>query len=59
MSFDYFKVNEFACQCESCQKKGGTGFNMNSKVVDRLDQAREIAGCPFVITSGYRFKEQT
>ncbi len=57
MSFDYFKVNEFACQCESCQQKGGTGFNMNSKVVDRLDQAREIAGCPFVITSGYRCKE--
>ncbi len=57
MSFEYFTVTEFECSCKSCQEKGGSGFNMNSKVVDRLDQARNLAGCPFIIRSGYRCKE--
>ena len=57
MSFEYFTVTEFECSCKSCQEKGGSGFNMNSKVVDRLDQARSLAGCPFIIRSGYRCKE--
>ena len=57
MSFEYFTVVEFECSCKSCQEKGGSGFNMNSKVVDRLDQARGIAGCPFIIRSGYRCEE--
>jgi len=57
MSFNYFTVSEFACKCKNCQEQGGSGFNMNSKFVDRLDQARGLAGCPFKITSGYRCKE--
>ena len=57
MSFEYFTVVEFECSCKSCQEKGGSWFNMNSKVVDRLDQARNLAGCPFIIRSGYRCKE--
>ena len=45
----YFKLSEFACPC--CGK-GGT--EMNLKLLVMLDEAREIAGVPFVITSGYR-----
>ena len=43
----YFKLEEFACPC--------CGENMISQsLVDRLDKARELAGVPFVINSGYR-----
>lgn len=32
----------------------GTGIHMNTAFVFRLDEAREIAGVPFHINSGYR-----
>jgi len=32
--------------------------NLNGGLVMMLDQARELAGIPFVITSGYRTEEQ-
>lgn len=33
-------------------------IGLNWKLVDKLDEAREIAGVPFKITSGFRSKEQ-
>jgi len=43
-----FKEREFACRC-------GCGANRISKtLLDMLQQARTIAGVPFVITSGCR-----
>lgn len=43
----YFKPSEFACKC--C---GSIGINPD--FVKMLEEAREVAGVPFVITSGYR-----
>lgn len=43
----HFKIEEFKCPC--CG-----GLIIDEHLVDLLDQAREIAGVPFVITSGYR-----
>lgn len=45
--FKYFHMDEFACSC--CGKN-----EMSKAVVKMLDEARHIAGIPFVITSGYR-----
>ena len=45
----YFKVTEFASPDEP-----GSGFNMDKDFVCLLDKARELAGVPFRITSGYR-----
>jgi uncharacterized protein YcbK (DUF882 family) len=45
----YFKIEEF----ESPDLKG-SGVNMDKDFLDLLDKAREDAGVPFVITSGYR-----
>ena len=43
----HFKPQEFDCPC--------CGANMmQQEFMDRLDKAREIAGIPFRITSGYR-----
>lgn len=52
MSFKYFTYKEFDC-------KGGVGKgeNMDQEFMCLLDDAREIAGIPFKITSGYRTKE--
>ncbi len=44
----HFKKSEFACRC-GCGKD-----NINTELVDKLDQARELAGVPFVVTSGLR-----
>jgi len=45
----YFKQNEFDCKC--------CGANKISYVFTAmLDEARHIAGIPFVINSGYRCK---
>ena len=43
----YFKPSEFQCKC--CGK-----LNISEELVDRLYVAREKAGIPFVINSGYR-----
>jgi uncharacterized protein YcbK (DUF882 family) len=43
----YFKLDEFNCKC--CGKN-----EMKKELLDRLDAARELAGVPFVIVSGYR-----
>lgn len=44
----YFKMSEFAC-------KDGCGFvSMNEEFLAMIDKARELAGIPFVITSGCR-----
>lgn len=43
----YFKDSEFACKC--CGASG-----MNPKFLQMIDEAREIADTPFIITSGYR-----
>ena len=44
----HFKKSEFTCRC-------GCGANgIDYDFVKQLDRAREIAGVPFIITSGYR-----
>lgn len=43
----YFRMNEFACKC--CGR-----VIIDKELVAKLERAREIAGVPFVITSGYR-----
>jgi len=44
---NYFKIKEFECPC--------CGENLISPtLVSKLNNAREIAGVPFVINSGYR-----
>lgn len=46
----YFKVSEFKCPC--C---GQIGIKENlMKLIEALEKAREAAGVPFIITSGYR-----
>tara|TARA_R100000781_G_scaffold4152_2_gene5347 strand:- start:1756 stop:2148 length:393 start_codon:yes stop_codon:yes gene_type:complete len=59
MAFTYFKITEFDSPDEA-----GSGFKMNSKFVELLDQARGLTitkknpnGVPFRVTSGYRTKE--
>ncbi len=49
MRLKYFKQTEF----DSPDLKG-SGENMNSEFLQKLDKARELANTPFVITSGYR-----
>ena len=46
---DYFSLEEF----DSPDQKG-SGANMNPDFLAMLEYAREKAGIPFVITSGYR-----
>lgn len=43
-----FKISEFACKC-GCQEA-----RMQPCLLNSIDHARELAGVPFVITSGYR-----
>lgn len=45
----YFKLEEFKCKCGKCD--GGT---MDPGTLARLDEARDLANTPFVVTSGYR-----
>ena len=49
----YFEMSEF----DSPDQIGSGKINMNMKFVQRLDQARESAGVPFKITSGFRSPE--
>jgi uncharacterized protein YcbK (DUF882 family) len=47
----YFNRYDFKCKC-------GCGFNnIDTEFVDKLNEAREIAGVPFVITSGCRCRK--
>ncbi|MDP1614195.1 MAG: D-Ala-D-Ala carboxypeptidase family metallohydrolase [Methylococcales bacterium] len=43
----YFKLSEFECPC--CKKN-----KINKELLGMLDEARELAGIPFKISSGYR-----
>lgn len=45
----YFRISEF----DSPDIKG-SGKRMKQSTLDLLDRCRELAGIPFVITSGYR-----
>jgi uncharacterized protein YcbK (DUF882 family) len=49
----YFTLDEF-----DCPNLPNSGVNMDSDFLDKLEHAREIAGIPFKITSGYRTKER-
>lgn len=44
---NHFKNSEFSCNC--CSKTV-----INQELFDKLNQAREIAGIPFVLNSAYR-----
>jgi uncharacterized protein YcbK (DUF882 family) len=44
----YFKRREFNCSC--C----GVNKPMSNDFIGRLEEARKIAGVPFIVTSGYR-----
>ena len=48
----YFTLDEF-----DCPSLPNSGKNMDSSFLAKLEQAREIAGIPFKVTSGYRTKE--
>lgn len=58
--FRHFNAEEFRCRCVN--RAGGDGrpypqclgVNISLQLVSMLDEARENAGVPFVITSGYR-----
>lgn len=52
MNLNYFSLSEF-----DCPSLDGSGVNMDSQFLTKLESAREIAGIPFRITSGYRTKE--
>lgn len=50
---NFFTPSEFSCQC-GC----GAGFDdMNTDTLAMLDEARLIAGVPFVITSAIRCED--
>ena len=44
----YFKPSEFECKCGCHENK------IKDELVQMLDAARETAGVPFSVTSGYR-----
>lgn len=52
MEFKYFTYEEF----DSKDSPGSGKKHMSDKVIQMLDEAREIAGVPFKINSGYRTK---
>ena len=52
MKFKYFTYKEF-----DCKGGQGKGENMNDDFICLLDDARELAGIPFKITSGHRTPE--
>lgn len=49
MRLKYFKISEF-----DSPDKPGSGECMEHQLLERLDLARDIAGFPFIITSGFR-----
>ena len=52
MNLKYFELSEF-----DCPSLPNSGKNMDFDFLHKLEQAREIAGIPFKITSGYRTAE--
>ena len=44
----HFELSEFDCPCGKCTA------SMDGEFLDALDEARELAGVPFSINSGYR-----
>lgn len=50
IKLQYFKLSEFDCRC--CGKN-----QMNLEFLKRLDNARRVAGIPFVINSGFRCED--
>ena len=48
---DYFELAEFDSPDEQ-----GSGVNMDTQFLDMINDARQYANVPFVITSGYRTK---
>ena len=52
MSLKYFTYEEF-----DSPDLANSGINMDRNFLQKLELAREIAGIPFKINSGYRTKE--
>ena len=52
MNFKFFSLSEF-----DCPSLPDSGKNMDINFIYKLEHARELAGIPFKITSGYRTKE--
>ena len=52
MNFKYFSFAEF-----NCPSLPDSGKNMDINFIYKLEHARELAGIPFRITSGYRTAE--
>ena len=50
MALKYFKLSEF-------DDAPGTGKNMKRDFPKKLDKARELSGCNYVISSGFRSEE--
>ncbi len=48
---DYFDLGEFESPDEQ-----GSGMHMDTQFLDMINDARQYANVPFVITSGYRTK---
>lgn len=51
---EHFLVSEFDCKCGNCWV---SGKQMQEHFMAGLEEARQIAGRPFVITSGMRCPE--
>jgi len=49
MNLKYFSLDEF-----NCPSLPNSGKNMDSEFLSKLEHARELAGIPFRITSGFR-----
>lgn len=52
MNLNYFSLDEF-----NCPSLPDSGKNMDTNFLYKLEHARELAGVPFKITSGYRTKD--
>ncbi|QDP55948.1 MAG: putative peptidase M15 [Prokaryotic dsDNA virus sp.] len=52
MNLNYFSLDEF-----NCPSLPDSGKNMDINFLYKLEHARELAGVPFKITSGYRTKD--
>lgn len=50
MSWKYFKKEDFKCKC--CDQN-----LIDDKLIDLLDELRELVGFPLPVTSGYRCPE--